>query len=67
MMLIQVLLQKNYAELDHTADLKLLSLKSAPKVIFVQWDPIHIIPPNNCEPNYIYVWHAICKACKMSK
>ncbi|KAK7882553.1 hypothetical protein WMY93_028727 [Mugilogobius chulae] len=39
--------QKSSAEPDHTVDLRLLSLKSVLLVISVQWDLIHITPPNN--------------------
>lgn len=49
LLIIQVPCQRGCAELAHTVDLRLLSLKSVLKVIFVQRDPILTTTPNNCE------------------
>lgn len=49
LLVIQVQSQRGCAELAHTVDLRLLSLKCVLKVIFVLRDPIPMIPPNNCK------------------
>lgn len=49
MFIIQVQCQRGCAELAHTVDLRLLSLKSVLKVIFAQRDPILTTVPNNGE------------------
>lgn len=49
LLIIQVQSQRGCAEPAHTVDLRLLSLKSVLKVIFVLRDPIPTTPRNNCE------------------
>lgn len=49
LLIIQVQRQRGCAELAHTVDLRLLSLKSVLKAIFVLRDPIPTTRLNKCE------------------